>query len=318
MSDAAPPSPRGVRFAPSPTGRFHVGNLRTAWVSHRIARALSEPWIVRFEDIDRARALPWAQASQLEDMKALGLEPDEVVVQSARARRHFELFLNARAEGRVYPCDCSRKALQADLAGHASAPHGSSPSYSGRCRDRSEVPSSGPNLGWRFRADDPSGRDDVLVARGTGDDLSAFAPSYHWACAIDDHDGRYRAIVRAWDLAEPGAHQRRIQAWLSVRRAPASVAVGREVVETPSGAPVAYQASLVVQDDGRRLEKRTKGVTLAELAASGVSAADVVRAFAASFDELAAASTVATSAAGASVGEPAREIKLSSLRISFP
>src|SRR4051794_30272327 len=120
-----------VRFAPSPTGAFHLGNLRTAWISRAWAKHLGLPWVVRFEDIDRPRVVYGAKEGQLSDMAALDLAPDEIVDQSARMDRHWELLQQAVAEGQVYPCHCSRKEI---LAGLASAPHGKEAIYDGRCR----------------------------------------------------------------------------------------------------------------------------------------------------------------------------------------
>ena len=248
-----------MRFAPSPTGDLHVGNLRTAWLSERLARSLNEPWIVRFEDIDRARVVPGAQARQLADLRRLGLEPDEVVLQSDRLARHFSVFLRAVECGFVYPCECSRREVQADLAGMASAQHFPLPgSYSGRCRDRTFLGDSGPNLGWRLRGDDPSGSGDVIVARGSASSLEEFLPAYHWACAVDDGDGGFRTLVRAWDLESASIPQRAIQSWMGAQP------------------PSVCHASLVVGADGSRLEKRSAGVRLRGL---GLGIDDVLRAF---------------------------------------
>lgn len=296
---------RGVRFAPSPTGPFHVGNLRTAWISEKLARALGEPWIVRFEDIDRARVVPGAVESQLADMRALGLLPDEIVMQSERLERHFALFQRARDEGQIYACDCSRKTLQADLAGHASAPHAPPPAYTGRCRHRVDVPVASANLGWRLRASDPTGAGDILVARGAARSTADFAPSYHWACALDDYDGRYRLIVRAWDLAPAALVQREIQRRIATLE-------GRVDVDA---LPAVFHTSLVEQDSGQRLEKRTRGVTLAELEVSGVLVRSLVDAFAGSFD-LHAAGSFARSLDAAG-GEANRAIPLSQLEKVF-
>lgn len=255
---------RGVRFAPSPTGSFHVGNLRTAWISAWLAKELREPWVVRFEDIDRPRILAGAQRSQLEDFSALGLSPDVVIIQSARLERHLELFERARESSAVYPCYCSRKEVLEATAQAASAPHGEVPLYSGRCRARVpnsqnlEAPTdySNPSVAWRFRNADESGAQDFIVAR-TSPAGTDFAPAYHWACAIDDFDGDYRLLVRAWDLAPAAAQQRAVFEWLA----------GVECI-TRAYPPI-FHTSLVTQDDGHRLEKRTKGVTLAELKAEG-------------------------------------------------
>lgn len=286
-SIATPPvsrHPTGVRFAPSPTGTFHVGNLRTAWISWLWSRHLGEPWVLRFEDIDQPRVRAGALESQLADMAALGLEGDFVLRQGDFHARHFELLSQALMTGQVYPCFCSRKEIQTALAGAASAPHGPVPTYSGSCRGR-DARSGWPKvmpawLGWRFRMDDPSGTEDFIVARTVpvpdSDPLeldpNSFVPSYPWACAIDDADGNYRLLVRAWDLASSLPQQRAIQKWLASRE-------GRE----PSY-PQVFHTSLVTSEDGHRLEKRTVGVTLRELHAAGFDSMEILRRFERSFD----------------------------------
>jgi glutamyl-tRNA synthetase len=268
----------GVRFAPSPTGRFHVGNLRTAWISREWARALGMPWVVRFEDIDQPRVLSGAQESQLEDMAALGLQPDQIVVQSERRERHWELFLRAVRQGAVYPCFCSRKEVREALEASASAPHQKPASYSGHCRGIATVTHDHDltSLGWRFSIpEDPSGRSDVIVARSDskldGDglpDKASFVPAYHWACGIDDRDGGYDLLVRAFDLAEAAQVQRAVGSWM----------------DGPGSAmPAIFHTSLVVSNDGHRLEKRTEGVTLPELARLGIDASALLALFRRSF-----------------------------------
>ena len=79
---------QGVRFAPSPTGRFHLGNLRTALLSQELARRLGQPWAIRFEDIDTLRVIPGAREQQLQDLADLGLIPDRITLQSENHARH--------------------------------------------------------------------------------------------------------------------------------------------------------------------------------------------------------------------------------------
>lgn len=247
-----------VRFAPSPTGRFHIGNLRTGWVSHAWARALNVPWVVRFEDIDAPRNIPGAVESQLADMKLLGLVPDVISHQSARRARHYELFQKAISENLLYPCVCSRKDVQRALAGIASAPHAPVPVYDGHCRGLTGIPdTNNPSIAWRFRDADPSGRHDFIAAR-TAPDGSEYTPAYHWACAIDDADDKHQLLVRAWDLESAVIPQHRIQAWMRA---------------TP---PACFHASLVIRDDGARLEKRMRGIFLDEL---WITPAEVVKRF---------------------------------------
>jgi glutamyl-tRNA synthetase len=283
----------GVRFAPSPTGRFHVGNLRTAWISWWLSRQSARPWVVRFEDIDAPRVQAGAQSRQLEDLRALGLVPDEIRVQSQSYERHLEVFNRGVATGQLYPCTCSRKEVQDALAQHASAPHSpnaSAPLYSGHCRELAhERASSHPTVAWRFRMEDASGSRDFIVGRVDGE---KFTPAYHWACAIDDADGGYALLVRAWDLAPVLEQQRAIQRWMGA------------VV------PEVFHCSLVVTDSGGRLEKRTRGVTLEELVDQGVSRAEIVEQFQSSFE------VPNRSGADGLWGEVAREISLQNLGIA--
>jgi glutamyl-tRNA synthetase len=272
----------GVRFAPSPTGTFHIGNLRTAWISREWARRLNLPWIVRFENIDAPRNAPGAREAQTEDMARLGLKADAQCLQSDRAERHWETFLKFREAGFVYPCDCSRKEVREAVEGSASAPHGPVAAYSGRCRGRdlSKEPlkTNLPSLAWRIRFREEDGQEDFVVARTSTalnaaglPDRSSFVPAYHWACAIDDADGAYDLLVRAWDLEPAAAQQRRIMERIAF------------LEKKGAKPPAVFHASLVTANDGSRLEKRTLGVSLPELLAEGETPETLIAKFQTSF-----------------------------------
>lgn len=264
----------GIRFAPSPTGKFHLGNLRTAWVSWMISQREGRVWICRFEDIDRSRVLPGALDQQLADLKKLGMVPDQVLIQSESHQRHLQLFLQAVQSGQVYPCFCSRKEILEALQTAASAPHHAPPIYNGRCRD-GLVSSEQlhPTVGWRFRGEDPGGVQDFIIGRTEALDLSSFQSAYQWACAIDDYDGNFALLVRAWDLSGVLTQQRAIHAWL-----------GR--LEGHHPIPAIFHASLVVGRMGERLEKRTRGVTLDEVLLQGVSIQKILDGFDLSFQDV--------------------------------
>lgn len=267
-----------VRFAPSPTGRFHVGNLRTAWISHWWSQTLNKQWVVRFEDIDGPRVVLGALEGQLADMAALGLVPDRVEVQSTRRLRHWEVFRAFLQAGLVYPCFCSRKTVLQVIERSSSAPHGIEALYSGACRSTGSAPKADlPTIAWRLKMPDPSGRHDFIVARtksrepaGDGAD---FIPAYHWACALDDYDGRHDLLVRAWDLESALYLQRSIQGML------------KNLENAEFSYPSVFYCSLIVQNDGRRLEKRTKGVSLEELEHQGISPEDLIQRFKRSFKQ---------------------------------
>ena len=110
------------RFAPSPTGALHLGNLRTALLAWLFARSAGERFLVRVEDLDSSRVRPGVEEVQLADLSALGLDCDGPVVrQSERMALYEEAISRLDADERLYPCYCTR----AEIRTAASAPHGS-------------------------------------------------------------------------------------------------------------------------------------------------------------------------------------------------
>src|SRR5512133_1188989 len=250
------------RFAPSPTGILHLGNLRTALASWLSARAAGGRWIVRMEDVDGPRCRRDLGEGQLRDLAALGLESDGPVIwQSERAASYQATLEMLHAAGRLYPCACTRKDLQL----LASAPHaedGLRP-YTGHCRDRAW---EGFDRALRFRL--PAGsidwEDQLLAAQSddpatlTGDPLlfrrdGCFA--YHLAVVVDDGAQGITEVVRGADLRPVTATQIRLQEALGLPR------------------PAYAHLGLVVAPDGSRLGKRVGGLGLDALAARDVSAA---------------------------------------------
>lgn len=270
----APASADG-RFAPSPTGALHLGNLRTALLAWLLARAAGARFLVRIEDLDRGRVRDELVGLQLADLAALGLDWDGPVVrQSERTALYEEALARLRADGLLYPCWCTR----AEVRQAASAPHEDLPegAYPGTCRTltgvrRAERARHGRPPALRVRADAArialddrvGGRlvrvvDDFVVRRGDG----AFA--YNLAVVVDDAEQRIGEIVRGADLLDTTPRQR----WLQER-------LGLPV-------PAYAHVPLMVGDDGARLAKRHGAVTLADRAALGEDGADVRAGLAAS------------------------------------
>ncbi len=269
MTTAEPPNgslerPTG-RFAPSPTGVLHLGNLRTALASWLSAKAAGGRWIVRLEDVDGPRCRRDYGEQQLRDLAALGLESDAPVLwQSDRSAAYRAALDSLHAAGRLYPCACSRK----DLALMASAPHadeGLRP-YPGRCRDRAW---EGFDRALRLRL--PEGAvdwTDLLLgpqqdapADLTGDPLlfrrdGCFA--YHLAVVVDDGAQQVTEVVRGADLRGVTATQIRLQEALGLPR------------------PAYAHLGLVTAPDGSRLGKRGGALGLVDLAAKGIAAPDVL------------------------------------------
>ncbi|MGZ3459672.1 MAG: glutamate--tRNA ligase family protein, partial [Archangium sp.] len=121
------------RFAPSPTGRIHLGNARSALLGWLQARAAAGQFLLRIEDLDRARCKPQFLDDLYRDLEWLGLDWDEPpLVQSQRDDVYREALERLERAGRVYPCFCTR----AEIARAASAPHGlgeEGPRYPGTC-----------------------------------------------------------------------------------------------------------------------------------------------------------------------------------------
>ncbi len=263
------------RYAPSPTGPLHVGNLRTAVLAWLFARSAGSRFLLRIDDLDRVASRPEHVRSHLDDLAALGIGWDgEVVRQSDRFERYEAAIDRLDADGLLYPCYCSRREVQEAV----SAPHGPLPdgAYPGTCRDltsseRAAREAEGRRPSWRVRAagerievvDRLHGPvagliDDFVVRRADG------APAYQVAVVVDDDDQGIDEVVRGDDLLDTTPRQ----VWLARR-------LGLSV---PSYAHV----PLVLGPDGRRLAKRHGAVTLADLRARGVEVPRVLGAMAAS------------------------------------
>jgi glutamyl-tRNA synthetase len=261
------------RFAPSPTGPLHVGNLRTAVLSWLFARAGGSPFLVRIEDLDRVASREAHVRSHLADLAALGIESDGPVVhQSQRFDRYEAALDRLDADGLLYPCYCSRREVQAAVA----APHGPLPegAYPGTCRDLSPAEryareAAGRRPAWRVRAggerveavDRCHGTvaavvDDFVVRRADG------APAYQIAVVVDDDDQGVGEVVRGDDLLDTTPRQ----VWLARR-------LGLAV-------PAYAHVPLVLGPDGERLAKRHGAVTLTDLRRRGVPAPAVLGAIA--------------------------------------
>ncbi len=129
------------RFAPSPTGSLHLGNLRTALVAWLSARSVGGDFIVRMEDLDRVTSSPAHEIDQLSSLRSIGLDWDgEVVRQSERFAMYHQAIGRLPPE-RVYECYCTRR----EIRQAAEAPHGADPDgrYPGTCRSLTDRRSSG-------------------------------------------------------------------------------------------------------------------------------------------------------------------------------
>jgi glutamyl-tRNA synthetase len=254
---------RAGRFAPSPSGELHVGNLRTAILAWLFARSTGRNFLLRVEDLDRARA--GAEAGQLRDLAAVGVTWDGAVVrQTERTAVYDDAVDQLSAAGLTYECFCTRREIQEA----PSAPHAPQGAYPGTCRNldpaeleykRSTRPSA-----IRLRADVTEYTvHDVLSGEFTGvvDDFvlrrNDGVTAYNLAVVVDDAAQEIDQVVRGDDLLPSTPRQ----AYLA------------SLLHMP--VPEYAHVPLVVNSDGARLAKRDGAVTLADLALAGVTATDV-------------------------------------------
>jgi glutamyl-tRNA synthetase len=251
--------PPDGRFAPSPTGTLHVGNLRTALLAWLFARSQGARFLVRMEDLDPGRVRMDAAAEQLGDLRAIGLDWDgEVMWQSARSEAYEEAIERLRDAGRIYECFCTR----AEIRAAASAPHGPLPegAYPGTClrlsdgeRRRKRAGGRPPALRLRAEAEAVAFEDrltgsyemivdDFVVRRNDG------AAAYNLAVMVDDAAQGIGEVVRGADLLDSTPRQVLLTRLLGLPE--------------PSWAHV----PLVLGRDGARLAKRHGSVTLREVA----------------------------------------------------
>lgn len=257
------------RFAPSPTGPLHLGNLRTALIAWLFARSARSRFLLRLEDLDPLASRPEHIASQQHDLAALGIDWDgPVTKQSDRRSDHDEAVGELESRGLTYACYCSRR----EVREAAQAPHGAlaEGSYPGTCRalspqERTEREASGRRPALRLRAEGataefidvihgPQGGvvDDFVLRRADG------VPAYNLAVVVDDAAQGIQEVVRGDDL---------------LSTTPRQVLVARLLGVTP---PRYAHVPLVLAPDGNRLAKRDGAVTLSDRLALGEEPADVL------------------------------------------
>ena len=265
------------RFAPSPSGSLHLGNLRTALVSWLQTRAAGGVWLVRIEDLDRVTSSPEHEASQLADLAALAMHSERPVVrQSDRFALYHDAIATLQRMGRVYECYCSRREIREAAQAPHQERHGQegsgadSDAYPGTCRELSarrlgELRAAGRPPALRLRSEGERFAIDDLIAghyEGAADDVvvqrNDRVPAYNLAVVVDDAAQGITHVTRGGDLLASAPRQRLLQ----------------QLLQVPE--PRYAHVPLVLGADGTRLAKRHGAVTLADLAATGVSAQQVL------------------------------------------
>lgn len=283
------------RFAPSPNGFLHLGHAFSAMLAHDAARAAGGRFLLRLEDIDRARARPEFEAAILEDLAWLGLDWERPVLRQSARMPAYRAALDALAgRGLLYPCTCTRR----DIAEALSAPQETAPGlppgpegpdgapYPGACRERGADPEKpaalrldmaaavaalgGPDAVARLAVEEigrgPQGETgrlplsaDWLIGR-CGDVALArkdVGTSYHLSVTLDDAHQGVTHVTRGEDLFAAAPLHRLLQALLGLP------------------APVWRHHRLIRDASGRRLAKRDRDAGIRELRAAGETPAAI-------------------------------------------
>lgn len=239
------------RFAPTPSGPLHLGNVRTALLSWLRARLSNGQWLLRVDDLDTPRIRPGAIESVLQDLRWLGLDWDGPVVLQSRRRGLYGSFLSTfRRQGYLYPCRCSRREL------------GGATIYPGTCSrlDQGWGLWDARLPAWRLRVAEPFDTvvGDVVLRRADG------VIAYHLATSIDELSLGINEVVRGQDLASVCAAQRAVIASLGM------------------ASPHYRHVPLLLDASGQKLSKRDHATGLSSLRVRGETAAQVIGQLAAS------------------------------------
>ncbi|TPE50484.1 tRNA glutamyl-Q(34) synthetase GluQRS [Amaricoccus solimangrovi] len=270
-----------TRFAPSPTGRLHLGHAFSALTARDLARAAGGEFLLRIEDIDTTRSRPEYEAAILADLRWLGLDwPEPVLRQSEHRPRYAAALDRLGAMGLTYPCSCTRAEIRAAL----SAPQEGAPGpavYPGTCRGRpmaarrpedairldlaAALETAGPGVAFTETGPLLSGThalDPEAMRANLGDVVLGrrdIGVAYHLAVVVDDAAQGISHVVRGADLREATPLHRLLQALLGLP------------------VPLWHHHRLIRDESGGRLAKRDDARALATLRAAGATPEDIRR-----------------------------------------
>lgn len=272
---------RVSRYAPSPTGPLHLGNVRTALLAWLQARLAGGRFILRMEDLDLPRVRPDSDRQIMDDLQWLGLDWDAgpgvdngvgEYYQSKRTHLYQDALNSLYEHDRIYPCYCSRK----DIREAASAPHGRMPIYPGICQGKypqvtpgNEMPIDGRLPAWRFRVCDQTivfydvlkGRVDQSLAAEVGDFVLRRSDglfAYQLAVVVDDMDMEITDVLRGEDLLDSTCRQ---------------IALIKALGGTP---PEFWHVELMKNEQGYRMAKRDGSNSLRQFREQGVNASELI------------------------------------------
>lgn len=273
--------PTVTRFAPSPTGWMHLGHAYAAKVAYDLAHSSPDgKFLLRIEDIDHTRCREDFNHSIQSDLRFLAMPWDgEIIHQSERLSAYETALESLKNRSLIYPCFCTRKEIQLELASMAQAPH-SHPEvhYPGTCRKLTRTAAQmrmdrGESHCWRLdchaavqwcgdlsfhdlrhgaQSVDPASIGDVVLSR------KEIGVAYHLAVVVDDAFQNITHVTRGEDLLPSTPIHRVLQ----------------ELLEFP--APVYLHHPLILDQAGRRLAKRHDSLSIRQLRGKGLGAGEIL------------------------------------------
>lgn len=269
-----------TRFAPSPTGLLHLGHAYAAVFAYNLAREYGGRFLLRYEDIDTTRIRDEFYLAIEQDLAWLGIHwYGTPIRQLDRMPFYMEALEKLKSLGVAYPCFCTRKEIEVEIASMGNAPHGPEGAlYPGTCRsltptEREDKIGAGEAHCWRLNACeaakltgplifedeikgqisvDPFLLGDVVLAR------KDIATSYHLAVVVDDHFQKITGVTRGEDLLASTHVHRLLQKMLDIP------------------APLYYHHRLILDENGKRLAKRDDALSIRSLRENGTSASEVL------------------------------------------
>jgi glutamyl-Q tRNA(Asp) synthetase len=274
-------APVCTRFAPSPTGRLHLGHVLAAQVAHQFAKDSGGTFLLRHEDLDAPRVRESYYQEIEADLTWLGLPWHGTALrQTERTHAYQSALLTLRQKNLTYPCFCTRREIQDEWSRIAAAPQIGTEAavYPGTCRhlsagDRAAKLLAGQPHAWRLDSVaaalqtgpltfhdlrfgeisvDPQLLGDVVLAR------KDIGTAYHLAVVVDDAYQQISHVTRGEDLLASTHVHRLLQVLLDLPQ------------------PTYLHHSLVCDENGKRLAKRHDAQAIASLRDSGLSPAQVL------------------------------------------
>ena len=267
-----------TRFAPSPTGRLHLGHVFAAKFAYDCAKKSGGKFLLRIEDIDSTRCKPEFTDGIYEDLEWLGLKWDEKpLIQSEHMDEYAAVLERLKKDGLLYPCVCTRAKIKAELERIGHAPHaGETAVYPGTCRQKTLDLTLYNTYAWRFDAGaaanlcgelfftdlkagtikvNPLIFGDVVLAR------KEVAASYHLCSVWDDAKQGVTLVTRGEDLLNATHIQRLLQTTLGLKM------------------PLYHHHYLIKDEKGERLAKRKNVLAIAEFRQKGYTPEEIFNFF---------------------------------------